>query len=454
MTNGSNAVESDGMSEHAAEALDATVVVVGAGMSGLTAARELHRRGIDVIVLEAAARVGGRTMTVTSSLGSNLDLGGQWIGHDHHRLMAMASEFDAPHYRMHTKALPGIIDGTRQWSALSPALLVAALILVGVETFSRTGLRRRLTATTLDTWLRRVPWRRPRRLLEVLAWVSWTADLDRLSVRTMAEMIRSQGGLTTMLATRGGAQDSLLIVGAGSLAERLAAELGPRVRTGQRVISIVRDASGVTLRTGSGTVRAAKVVVTVPPPVAAHITHEPALPPERRALQDRMYMGSVYKAVAVYPTPFWRERAGGEFIFLGDPGGAVFDTTAPGGPGHLCFLIGGPEARDLDRLSEADRRSALLGALAPHVGAEVLRPVDWHEKAWHRDEYAGGGYMALPLPGTSEGLPSLPYAPVGHVHWAGAETAAEHPGYIEGAIGSGQRVAAEIEAALSVAVLS
>jgi monoamine oxidase len=438
------------MTEHA-ETLDATVVVVGAGMSGLTAARDLHRRGIDVMVLEAADRVGGRTMTVMSSLGSHLDLGGQWIGHDHHRLMALAAECGAPHYPMHTQALPGVIDGPRRWSPVSPALIAVAAIAVGVEALSRIGTSK-LNGITLDRWLRRVPWRRPRRLLEVIALISWTADLDRISVHAMAEMIRGQGGLKTILSTRGGAQDSLLVDGAGGLAERLASELGPRVRTGRRVTSIARDESGVTIRTDAGDIRAAKVVVTAPPPMAARIGHEPALPPERRALEDHMYMGSVYKAVAVYPEPFWRARTGGEFMFLGEPGGAVFDTTAPGGPGHLCFLVGGSEARELDLMDEAARKAALLEVLAPHVGPEVLEPVSWHEKSWHCDEYAGGGYVALPVPGTSEGIAPLAYAPVGHVHWAGSETAAEHPGYIEGAIGAGQRAAAEVAESLSVAV--
>ena len=436
-----------------AETLDVTVVVVGAGFSGLTAARDLHRRGVDVIVLESADRVGGRTMTVTSPLGSRLDLGGQWIGHDHHRLLAMASEFGAAHYPMHTQALPGVIDGPRRWSAWSPALIAAAVIVLGVEVLSRGGTSK-LNTTTLDRWLQKVPWRRPRRLLEVIALISWTADLDRVSIHAMAEMIRGQGGLKTMLSTSGGAQDSLLVDGAGALADRLAAELGPRVRTGHRVTSISRDALGVTVRTDAGDMRAAKVIVTAPPPMAARIAHEPALPPDRRALEDYMYMGSVYKAVAVYRQPFWREHTGAEFMFLGEPGGAVFDTTAPGGPGHLCFLVGGPEARELDRLDEAGRRTALLGALAPHVGSEVLEPVSWHEKSWHRDEYAGGGYLALPVPGNSEGIPPLAHAPVGHVHWAGSESAAEHPGYIEGAIGAGQRVAAEVAAALTGAVVS
>lgn len=133
---------------------------------------------------------------------------------------------------------------------------------------------------------------------------------------------------------------------------------------------------------------------------------------------------------------------------LDAPGAAVFDTSPPGGPGHLCVLVGGPDARALDRHDPDGRRDAVLRRLVPHLGPQVLEPASWHQKAWHRDEHVGGGYVALPIAGTSAGLPPLPSAPFAGLHWAGTETAAEHPGYIEGAIESGERAAREVAAAL------
>lgn len=432
-------------------AVATTVAVVGAGMSGLTAARDLHRAGIDVLVLEAADRLGGRAMTETSSLGSRVDLGGQWIGHDHHRIKALASELGATEFAMHTRPLPIVVDGSRRLRAAGPSMLVAGLVLVGVEVWSRIAKTQRWNATTVEAWLRRVP-RRARRLLEVLAYISWTADLDRFSVHAMAQGIRAQGGLRTMLATAGGAQESLLAEGIGSLIDGLAAELGPRVRPGHRVTSIVRSDEGATIHTSAGAIRAAKVIVTVPPPLTGRITYDPPLPPSRTALASDTYMGSVYKGVAVYSRPFWRDRAGGEFLVLDKPGRAVFDTGAPGGPGHLCVLVGGPEARALDRLDALERRNAVLGTLARYLGPDVLEPASWHEKSWHLDEYVGGGYLALPLPlpGTSAGIPPIDCAPTGDIHWAGTETARDHAGYLEGAIESGTRVAREVIEAFSV----
>lgn len=111
-------------------------------------------------------------------------------------------------------------------------------------------------------------------------------------------------GLWTVLATKGGAQDALLVEGAGTVAERIAAELGPRLRTGQRVTAIARDGDGVTVRTTSGRIRAERAIVAVPPPVARAIEHDPPLPDARVAVEQGTYMGSVYKAIAVYERPF------------------------------------------------------------------------------------------------------------------------------------------------------
>lgn len=426
---------------------NSTVAVVGAGLCGLTAARELHRAGVDVIVLEAADRVGGRVLGQTSTLGSRFDLGGQWIGHDHDRVKDLATELGVTMFPMHTGTLPTVIDGPRRVSPVGPSMLVAALALAGIAGLARVGTPARWNASTLDRWLRKVPGRTARRLLEVVALISWTGDLDRLSVRAAADMIRYQGGLSTILGTKGGAQESLLVESAGALVERLAAELGPRVRTGQRVTSIARG-DRVVVRTTSDDVRADKVIVTVPPPVAARIAFDPELPVNYVALQRNTYMGSVYKAVFVYRRPFWRDRGGGEFLVLGNPGSAVFDTTAPGGPGHLCVLVGGPDARELSALDAEARWDAVLAPLVAHIGAEVLQPVDWQEKSWHCDEYVGGGYVALPEPGTTEGFVPMPCVPVGDIHWGGSETASGHPGYLDGAIEAGRRAAAEVIAAL------
>lgn len=423
---------------------DVDVVVVGAGLSGLVAARDLQRGGRSVTVLEAAGRIGGRAMSETSVLGSRLDLGGQWIGHDHHRLSALVAEHGATPYRMHTGAVPRLAEGSR-WP-LATALPGGVLALLALEAVRRLRPSLASDTTSVADWLAKVPGP-ARRLLEVCGLISWTADLDRVSTRTALSMVAAQHGLVTMLSSKGGAQDSLITEGVGHLLDGLLAELDDTVRTEHRVTRIVRHDDHVVVHAGATTVRALRVVVTVPAPTAARIEHHPPLPAVRTALQEESFLGSVYKAVAVYPEPFWRTTTSAEMLMLEHPGVAVFDTSAPAGPGHLCLLVGGDEARSLDDLDPDERRTTLLTRIAAHLGPRVLEPSGWHEKSWHLDPDAGGGYLVLPTLGARHATVPLPHAATGRVHWAGSETAADHPGYLDGAIESGERVAAEVLAA-------
>ncbi|MGV9711900.1 FAD-dependent oxidoreductase [Gordonia sp. NPDC003424] len=128
----------------------AEVVVVGAG---LVAADELHRRGIDVVVLEAADRVGGRVMVETTALGSAVDLGGQWIGQGHHRFEALAAELGATPFQMRSPKAPMMADSCLTISSVSPAMLAANAALVGFELASHLPARDKQNSTTLRQWL-------------------------------------------------------------------------------------------------------------------------------------------------------------------------------------------------------------------------------------------------------------------------------------------------------------
>ncbi|GJN70024.1 hypothetical protein PLICBS_004076 [Purpureocillium lilacinum] len=425
----------------------AEVIVIGAGVSGLTAASELQREGIDVIVLEACPTIGGRAKSTTTRLGLHIDLRGQWIGHGHRRLTALIERAGGTMYKTLTRGLPLIVRDRRTVSIFSPSALVSLLYLAIVEVMSKVYVPRRWVALTVDKAIETMaPTQLARQLLQLLVAVTSTADLANFSMYSYAKTIPLCGGLIDMTSTAGGAQDSLIVESTGIATSMLAGELSREVLTDTIVTSVSQDESeGVKVGTASGRqFHASKVIVTVPPPMWKNIKFEPALPAERRALQRNTRMGIVYKAFAIYEEPFWRDGLGAEILVLDDPAFGVFDSTSPGGPGHLCILVPGSPAHQLNNLSAGEQRDFLLSRLVPHLGRRVLQPVDWHDKAWHLDEHCGGGYMAFPVTGSTEGILPMPHEPIGNLHWAGTETSTDHPGYIEGAIQSGERVAQEI----------
>ncbi|MCP2288939.1 flavin monoamine oxidase family protein [Nocardia amikacinitolerans] len=425
-----------------------TVAVIGAGFAGLTAARALRAHGIDVVVLEAADRVGGRARTERSAAETPVDLGGQWIGHDHTRMTALATEFGMTLFPTPSVGKALVVDGGRRVRIGPLTAAATGWALLRLELLARRGAHRRWDEVTASNWVGRVPGSRARRLLKVILSEALACDLDTVSVAALAAGIRSAGGLRVMLGTAGGAQESLLSGGAGALAEALAVELNDAVHLARPVTAITRSAEGVTLATPSGSVHAARAIVTVPAPVAAAIRHDPRLPADRRRLQDNVRMGTIYKAIAVYDRPFWRELGlSGEIVALDGPVPASFDISPPTGPGHLCVLIPGRDARELDRLTPGDRRDTVLSALADHLGPAVLNPLSWHEKSWHNDPFVGGGYSGIPFPGTLEVLTDAA-KPTGPIHWAGTETAPRWTGYFEGAVVSGERAADEVVASL------
>jgi monoamine oxidase len=268
------------------------------------------------------------------------------------------------------------------------------------------------------------------------------ADADQVTRQAFASAVRSSGGLLSMLGTSGGAQDSLLTGGAGALVARIAADLP--VHLGRPATAITRTDSAVTIDTPDGPVQADRAIIAVPPPVSADIHHDPPLPPSRALLEQNTAMGVIYKAIAVYERPFWRDAGlSGEVIALTGPVPAVFDVSPPDGPGHLGFLIPGHRARTLTALSTEDRRTTVLRTAAQALGPAALTPVDWHEKSWHDDPHVRGGYSALPRPGAYSATRQPP-TPTGRLHWAGTETSDTWPGYLEGAVRSGVRAAREV----------
>jgi monoamine oxidase len=184
--------------------------------------------------------------------------------------------------------------------------------------------------------------------------------------------------------------------------------------------------------------------------VIPRISFDPVLSGRRAQLHARMPPGYVIKCMARYERPFWRDEGlSGQAGSDGRPLAITFDNSPEDGScGVLLGFLEGAHGRRAGELSADARRDLVLGDLAAYFGPAAREPLEYVEQDWAGEEWIRGGYGAHLGPGTWTDYGDLLRKPEGRVHWAGSETSAVWNGYMDGAVRSGERVAAEVVAAL------
>jgi monoamine oxidase len=238
--------------------------------------------------------------------------------------------------------------------------------------------------------------------------------------------------------------------GAQPISAAAARALGRRVVLRSPVRRIVQERRRVRVESDRLAVQARRVIVALPPTLAGRIEYRPGLPALRDQLTQRVPMGSVIKIHAVYDAPFWRDEGlTGQATSDTGPVKITFDNSPPdGSPGVLLGFIEGQEARAWGRRPAGERRQAVLGSFARYFGPRASSPRDYVEMNWGEERWSRGCYVGYTPPGVLLDFGSALREPVGRVHWAGTETATVWNGYMDGAVQSGQRAAAEVNEAL------
>jgi monoamine oxidase len=442
---------------------DVDVVVVGAGLSGLIAARALTRSGASVRVLEARDRVGGKMLTVDLA-GCAVDLGAHWVGPSQRRILALLEELGIETERQYLGGRHSLLLAGRRHTFRGPAPLVSPS--AAAETAWRVvqvELRRRsidaeapwssrgasgLDGQTLGDWMRRVRSRPARLALDLVARTVFGAEPSELSLLFFLWYVQGAGGLLPLTGFHGGAQDSRLAGGAQQVCTRLADELGDAVTLSAPVTAVRWTDDAVRVVAGEREIAARRVVVAPAPPLMDAIAFDPPLPAARQALAQRTWMGAYTKGVSVYERAWWRDRGLSGLAYADEgPVQMVVDDSPPGGaPGVLVGFSAGAPARDLARLDEAGRRDAMVAAIGRAVADDAPAPSAYRELAWADEPWSRGAPIGLMGPRTLTALGPALRAPVGPIHWAGTDTATEWPGYLDGAIQAGERAAEEIRA--------
>ncbi|TIT22070.1 MAG: flavin monoamine oxidase family protein [Mesorhizobium sp.] len=414
----------------------ADVAIVGAGFTGLSAARELNQAGIDVVVLEARDRVGGRVEAVQNGLGERIDSGGQFLCEDMPELMALVRARGKTLVETHVAG--EFVTQPRMSEAQAGRTYGTAM-----------RIRERMNAIAPND---------PAIAgLTVAAWLDRQADPDdaKAAFRSMIEglwclamerlplwyLIDNDRRVTNEVSEL----QYFVRETMHSLADDLARDLGDRLRLNTAVEAIEDGPGGVRVVSPAGAIEARAVLVAVPPMMASRVDFVPPLPAVLKRALGVWQSGAVIKMLVRYPKAFWRDRGLSGMVMWRDPHG-LFACDASRDEDHaaLVVFIGGPLAQRWRDLDDAALRAKVTSKLEEALGIEAAGIIDLSYRDWTGDRWSGGGYSDLIVDATATDAERIIRAGASPIHFASSELSPSFPGYVEGAIVAGRIAALEI----------
>ena len=469
---GSMTLGRQGSTADSATPSDVDVVVVGAGLSGLTAARQLRRHGLKVHLLEARARTGGRMIRQTTRTGAVIDMGGQWGGETHHRFKKLVEELGIERFPSYYDGQGVLVwDGQRVVADMatkpsnSVLLFEADQIQQPAEEVAKAKQAMKAFRAIVASVNPARPWTAPN-----------ATELDRTTIRAWCEknsssrlsdfelewlsVVGGSGGFdpwdasilhlawTQSVAPQDEAPESWLLKGAaGQIAERLTTELQPFISLNAPAHAIEQDGNGVSIRFGQGlTIKAKAAIVAIPPPLRQRITFTPDLPAETRSFLQRSPMGSMIKVFAIYNTAFWRNsNLNGFGVGNLKTLELTADSSLPSGsPGILASFVTASAAVAFQQKTAKEQRQAVLEDLIAYWGPEAGAPEELIIQNWNHEAWSTGAFTSFVTPGAWTTYGQGWQQSHGRVHWAGTEASSRWPGYFEGAIEAGIQASSKV----------
>src|SRR3954454_9246717 len=449
------------------------VVVVGAGLAGLSAARQLVAKGKKVVVLEADKRVGGRVLNILIGGGHITEGGAEFIGETQNHIAQLAKDVGLETFKTYNEGnnlyyrngtlLP--YQSTGPLGPVPPDPTGAADAEQAIVKLDQMASEVNLDAPwessnaaewdsqTFETWKQdNVKTPGGQFLLDVACTSVFSVEPRDVSLLFVLFYIAAAGDeehpgtLERLVTTAPGAQSDRILGGTQLIPIRMAKGLGKRVVLSSPVRKITQKKDRVIVDSDKLTAVGQRVIVAIPPPLAGRLQSSPALPALRDQLTQRMPQGSVMKVIAIYDKPFWRDDGWtGQVVSDVGPAQVTFDSTPPEGtPGALMAFIEASAARQLDTASKATLRAKVLDNFATYYGDKARSPIAFYEKRWDNDVWHRGCPVCVPGPGVLLDFGRAIREPVGRIHWAGTETSSFWNGYMDGAVRSGERASAEV----------
>jgi monoamine oxidase len=440
-----------------------SVLIAGAGFAGLAAARDLVALGAQVTVVEARDRVGGRVQTLADGFieGQHAEAGGDMIDEDHHELIQLAEVLGLTLVRILRKGFSYARHGvngkvrivrpspTRGWARLAEALEPVIAPYRIAERRWDTPIAAELASRSVAEWLDGIQADAELRATTVGLRGFFLADPEELSLLALVDQFADDDSPAPgkMFRVEGGNQ---------RIAAAIAAAHGERVKLGTELVAVSQRGRRVraSLKSGRQTADflADYMIFAVPATLLRRIPITPALPVRQHQAIATLSYGRATKTLLQFSDRFWkrttRPRAFGSPL----PIGAGWDANEEqrGRPGILALLAGGNASDATASMIEREGIEAIVRSLE-WLGAKDAELVAWRQWRWDTDPWSRGGYAVFD-PTFDPALRSWLAQPCGKLFFAGEHTSVKYQGYMNGAIESGRRAAAEVAATHRMAV--
>lgn len=439
------------------------VIIIGAGFSGLAAAKILHSQNLSFSILEARDRIGGRVYTKKFEDGKYLDFGGQWIGPGQDRMYELCSEYRIKYYTTYNegkhildfngriKKYKGLIPKLDIFSLINLDLLIRKIerMAKGIDSSKPwTHPKAKLwdQMTLLDFLIKNCKTQNCLKVITLALETVFASQPDGVSLLHALFYFKSGRDLNTLINIKDGAQQHRIEGGMQALGEKIASEFINHILFNHAVREVEKTIGGFCVKGDGFEIQAKKVIMAIPPPLAREIQFIPKLSETKMGLLYQLEMGKVGKCFMVFQTPFWRNEgfSGQVFADENSPFQSIFDSSPKDGEyGVILGFTIADRADDFFRHDKKKREALMSEKLISYFGDQAKNTLFYEDFTMTDEAWSKGCYAALYPKAAWTKFENALSISQNDLIWAGTETSSEWFGYIEGAVRAGERAAHE-----------